>query len=485
MTRELEAILDYVGAARRPWTPTGVARHRARAAARDAAARRRAAARCCRPSWPSRTRPRRDGTRLRWCRACSTTRTRAERAGRSAPLAELRARARRAASCRATRARRAQSLARARRRSTRRCTPSCSRAREAALARGGASPTRAARAARRARRSTASRSRSRTTSSQAGEPATLRVAHPRGLRLALRRDGRSRGCAPPARSSSAARTWTSSRWARRPRTRATARRATRGIPRARRAARRAARRRRSPPASCRSRSAATPAARSASRPRSRGVVGMKPTYGRVSRYGLVAFASSLDQIGPFARTRRRLRAAPRRDRGPRPARRDLAARARRAPRAARSRATSRASRSACRASTSARPGATPGGARARARGGARELERAGAKLREVSLPHTRYAVATYYLIATAEASSNLARFDGVRYGRRAAGARRRSPTLYERDARRGLRRRGEAAHPARHLRALGRLLRRLLPEGAAGAHAAAPRLRRRPSRAAT
>jgi len=54
--------------------------------------------------------------------------------------------------------------------------------------------------------------------------------------------------------------------------------------------------------------------------------------------------------------------------------------------------------------------------------GARELEKAGATLREVSLPHTRYAVATYYLICTAEASSNLARFDGVRYGRRAESA---------------------------------------------------------------
>jgi aspartyl-tRNA(Asn)/glutamyl-tRNA(Gln) amidotransferase subunit A len=53
---------------------------------------------------------------------------------------------------------------------------------------------------------------------------------------------------------------------------------------------------------------------------------------------------------------------------------------------------------------------------------ARELEKAGAVLRPVSLPHARHAVATYYLIATAEASSNLARFDGVRYGRRAAGA---------------------------------------------------------------
>jgi aspartyl-tRNA(Asn)/glutamyl-tRNA(Gln) amidotransferase subunit A len=53
------------------------------------------------------------------------------------------------------------------------------------------------------------------------------------------------------------------------------------------------------------------------------------------------------------------------------------------------------------------------------RDGVAELERAGAKVREVSLPHARFAIATYYLIATAEASSNLARFDGVRYGRRA------------------------------------------------------------------
>jgi aspartyl-tRNA(Asn)/glutamyl-tRNA(Gln) amidotransferase subunit A len=61
-----------------------------------------------------------------------------------------------------------------------------------------------------------------------------------------------------------------------------------------------------------------------------------------------------------------------------------------------------------------------------------DLERAGAKVREVSLPHTRYGIAAYYLIATAEASSNLARYDGVRYGRRAAEGDGGVTALYER-----------------------------------------------------
>jgi aspartyl-tRNA(Asn)/glutamyl-tRNA(Gln) amidotransferase subunit A len=151
-----------------------------------------------------------------------------------------------------------------------------------------------------------------------------------------------------------------------------------------------------------------------------GVVGYKPSYGRVSRYGLVAFASSLDQIGPLARSAedcaealdvvsgRDPRDSTSRDEPPTRARESLGGDAGGVvigmPR-----------------EYLAGDGCEPGVARA-VEEAARELEKAGAQLREVSLPHTRHAVATYYLICTAEASSNLARFDGVRYGRRAEGA---------------------------------------------------------------
>jgi aspartyl-tRNA(Asn)/glutamyl-tRNA(Gln) amidotransferase subunit A len=148
-----------------------------------------------------------------------------------------------------------------------------------------------------------------------------------------------------------------------------------------------------------------------------GVVGLKPTYGRVSRYGLVAFASSLDQIGPMARS-----AAD--------AARLLELIAGHDPRDATSLTAPVPSY------TSALDGQI-GGLRiglpreyfagegvdpatlACVREATALLERRGAKLVEVSLPHTRYGIAAYYLICTAEASSNLARYDGVKFGFRA------------------------------------------------------------------
>jgi aspartyl-tRNA(Asn)/glutamyl-tRNA(Gln) amidotransferase subunit A len=147
-----------------------------------------------------------------------------------------------------------------------------------------------------------------------------------------------------------------------------------------------------------------------------GVVGIKPTYGRVSRYGLVAFASSLDQIGPFAHTASDCALALQAVAGHDPS------------------------------DSTSLPDAVPDFAAAlngdvsglviglpreyfadgadpdvldRVREAVAELERAGAKTREVSLPHAPHAIATYYMIATAEASSNLARYDGVKFGRRA------------------------------------------------------------------
>ena len=114
--------------------------------------------------------------------------------------------------------------------------------------------------------------------------------------------------------------------------------------------------------------------------------------------------------------------------------------------------------------------------------GAEWLKDAGAEIVEVSLPHTKYALPAYYIVAPAEASSNLARYDGVRYGLRVAG--RDIIDMYEQHPRRGLRHRGPAPHHDRHLRALGRLLRRLLPAGAEGAQPDQARLRgllRRPA----
>jgi aspartyl-tRNA(Asn)/glutamyl-tRNA(Gln) amidotransferase subunit A len=147
-----------------------------------------------------------------------------------------------------------------------------------------------------------------------------------------------------------------------------------------------------------------------------GTVGIKPTYGRVSRYGLIAFASSLDQVGPFATdvrgAARVLSTIAGHDRGD---------------------ATSLLApvedyEAACGRSVRGLRVGVPdeyfaGGldedVAASVRAAIAELKAQGCVVRPVTLPHTQYAVATYYVLATAEASSNLARFDGVRFGLRA------------------------------------------------------------------
>jgi aspartyl-tRNA(Asn)/glutamyl-tRNA(Gln) amidotransferase subunit A len=146
-----------------------------------------------------------------------------------------------------------------------------------------------------------------------------------------------------------------------------------------------------------------------------GVVGMKPTYGRVSRYGLIAFASSLDQIGPFARTVRDaatvLQAIAGWDR------RDATS----ADRPVDLLGTLDQGVEGLRLGLPREyfevEGMEPG-VRAAVDRAVLALERAGAELVDVSLPHTDYGLAAYYIIAPAEASSNLARFDGIRYGMR-------------------------------------------------------------------
>jgi aspartyl-tRNA(Asn)/glutamyl-tRNA(Gln) amidotransferase subunit A len=149
------------------------------------------------------------------------------------------------------------------------------------------------------------------------------------------------------------------------------------------------------------------------------VVGVLPTYGRVSRYGLIAFASSLDRIGPLAGN-------------------------------VRDAATLLgviAGHDPCDATSS--PAPVPDYAvesdkpveglrigipaeyfgegldlevRASIEKGIEDLKAAGCTIKTISLPHTKYAIPTYYLVATAEASANLARFDGVRYGFRSKAA---------------------------------------------------------------
>ncbi len=150
-----------------------------------------------------------------------------------------------------------------------------------------------------------------------------------------------------------------------------------------------------------------------------GLVGMKPTYGLVSRYGMIAFASSLDQAGPITRTVE-----------------DAAALLNLA-------AGGDEMDSTCLKEpvpnylegidggidgmrigvvTEFQGEGSQPGVRARVDESLRRLEKLGAQLEEVSMPSFEHGISAYYLIAPAECSSNLARYDGVRYGRRAAGA---------------------------------------------------------------
>ena len=148
------------------------------------------------------------------------------------------------------------------------------------------------------------------------------------------------------------------------------------------------------------------------------IVGVKPTYGRVSRYGLVAFASSLDHVGVFGKTVD-------------DAALGLEIIAGHDPRDSTSAVQPVASyRDAARGGLTGVVIGRPAEyfpddldprIRAKCDAALDELKRLGAEVRDVSLPHTSLAIEVYYIIAPAEASSNLARFDGVRYGLRIEG----------------------------------------------------------------
>lgn len=146
-----------------------------------------------------------------------------------------------------------------------------------------------------------------------------------------------------------------------------------------------------------------------------GIVGMKPTYGRISRYGLIAFASSLDQIGPFTRNVRdnavALTALSGHDE------KDATSAKVEVPDFAQSLTGD------IKGMKIALPKEYLGegideSVKARILEAARTFEKLGATVEEVSLPHSKYGVAVYYIIASSEASSNLQRFDGIRYGYR-------------------------------------------------------------------
>jgi aspartyl-tRNA(Asn)/glutamyl-tRNA(Gln) amidotransferase subunit A len=150
-----------------------------------------------------------------------------------------------------------------------------------------------------------------------------------------------------------------------------------------------------------------------------GIVGAKPTYGRVSRYGIIAFASSLDQVGPLGRDVRDaallLQAVAGWDG------RDSTSAPRDVPDLASLPADDDAAAGVLTDLRLGLPrqyfgvGLEPG-VEARVREAVVALEAAGADIVEVDMPHTSFGLATYYIVAPAEASANLARYDGIRYG---------------------------------------------------------------------
>ena len=147
-----------------------------------------------------------------------------------------------------------------------------------------------------------------------------------------------------------------------------------------------------------------------------GVVGLKPTYGRVSRYGLIAFASSLDQIGPFAHdladTALILRVISGRDS------KDATSVDEPIPDYAATLDTPPDSLRVGVVREFFGEGLDPEVAQS-IQDAVKLYEKAGATIKEVSLPHTKYGVPAYYIVAPAECSSNLARYDGTTYGHRA------------------------------------------------------------------
>ena len=242
-----------------------------------------------------------------------------------------------------------------------------------------------------------------------------------------------------------------------------------------RAARRAARRRRSRRASASARPA-TDTGGSIRQPAAfTGTVGIKPTYGRCSRWGIVAFASSLDQAGPIARTVRDAAILLRSMAGHDP--KDTTSRRSRRCRTTRPRSANRVKGMKIGIPKEYRVDGMPAEIETLWEQGAAWLKAAGAEIVDISLPHTKYALPAYYIVAPAEASSNLARYDGVRYGLRVPGND--IIDMYEKTRAAGFGAEVQAPHHDRHLCAVGRLLRRLLSAGAEGAHADQARFRGR------